>query len=218
MIELAPDLFQLTLPPRNAVNVYLMGDVLVDSGLGLYGKRILSQLEGRAVSAHTLTHCHPDHIGSTNLVCDTRDIPLWCGERDVPAMESGDQTMQKPPSTRWLDKLGKQPAHPVARALKEGDDAGGFTVLDAPGHTPGHIAYWRESDRALILGDVVMAMNPFIMKKGLREPFRPFTPDPAQNRDSARKLAALNPELICFGHGAPCRDPEAFQRFVASLD
>ena len=44
-----------------------------------------------------------------------------------------------------------------------------------------------------------------------------FTPDPARNRESARKLAELRPALACFGHGAPLRDPGKLAEFVAKL-
>lgn len=42
-------------------------------------------------------------------------------------------------------------------------------------------------------------------------------PDPARNRQSARKLAALEPALVCFGHGPPLRDTQRFVEFVAAL-
>ncbi len=42
----------------------------------------------------------------------------------------------------------------------------------APGHTPGHLAFWRESDRALVLGDVLFNMNLMTLRPGLRRPFR----------------------------------------------
>ena len=44
-----------------------------------------------------------------------------------------------------------------------------------------------------------------------------FTPDPARNRASARRLAALEPQLTCFGHGAPLRDPGKLTDFCARL-
>lgn len=52
---------------------------------------------------------------------------------------------------------------------------------------------------------------------GLHEPPRIFTPDPARNRESARKLAALEPALVCFGHGRPVRDTAKFAAFVNAL-
>jgi glyoxylase-like metal-dependent hydrolase (beta-lactamase superfamily II) len=109
------------------------------------------------------------------------------------------------------------PAHPVARALTEGDVVAGFTVLEVPGHSRGHVAYWRESDRVLILGDVLNNVNVKTGVPGLNEPPTIFTIDPARNRASARRLAELRPRLTCFGHGAPLRDPGRLAEFVARL-
>jgi hydroxyacylglutathione hydrolase len=109
------------------------------------------------------------------------------------------------------------PPHPVARALSEGDEVGGFTVLETPGHTPGHVSYWRERDRVLIAGDVLTNMNPSTGVTGLHEPLAFATPDPARNRACARRLAELQPALVCFGHGPPLRDPEELAKFVAGL-
>ena len=109
------------------------------------------------------------------------------------------------------------PPHPVARALQEGDEVGGFTVLETPGHSAGHVSYWRESDRVLIVGDVLGNMNFITGIPGLNTPPDLFTPDPARNRESARRLAALEPALACFGHGDPLRNPRKLADFVARL-
>src|SRR6185503_20815404 len=90
-------------------------------------------------------------------------------------------------------RLWAGPGHPVARRLREGDEVAGFQVLHVPGHSPGHVAYWRESDRVLVLGDVLNNMNVMTGIRGLHEPKLIFTPDPARNRDSARRLAELEP-------------------------
>lgn len=91
------------------------------------------------------------------------------------------------------------------------------TRLEVPGHSAGHIAFWRGSDRALICGDVITNMDTITGLPGLHEPKSFFTPDPARNRESARRLAALEPELVCFGHGAPLRDPGRPRAFAARL-
>ncbi|MBX6316210.1 MAG: MBL fold metallo-hydrolase, partial [Isosphaeraceae bacterium] len=101
--------------------------------------------------------------------------------------------------------------------LHEGDEVGGFRVVETPGHCAGHISFWRESDRALILGDLLANINWFTGLPGLREPPTIFSIDPALNRQSLRKVAALEPALICFGHGPPLRDPKKFRDFVARL-
>ncbi len=220
MKQLAPDVYLLKGWPPNAINVYLVGDVLIDAATRQAEKRIMRQIAGRTVSAHALTHAHPDHQGSSHAICERLAIPLWCGQADVPAMETpgGVRNSQAP---GWLNSLQERfwtgPPHPVARALSEGDEVAGFTVLETPGHSPGHVAYWRESDRTLILGDVLNNMNVITGIPGLHEPPEIFTPDPARNRESARRLAQLRPALVCFGHGAPLRDTDKLSRFVAQL-
>jgi glyoxylase-like metal-dependent hydrolase (beta-lactamase superfamily II) len=118
---------------------------------------------------------------------------------------------------RLQERFWVGPPHPVARALSEGDEVAGFTVIETPGHTPGHVSLWRERDRVLIAGDVLANMNLMTAVPGLHEPLAFATPDPARNRASARRLAELRPALACFGHGPPLRDPDKLAKFVAGL-
>jgi hydroxyacylglutathione hydrolase len=216
MKRLAHDVHQLRGFPPNAMNVYLVGDVLVDSASRHAKRRILHQLEGRRVSAHVVTHAHPDHQGSSHAVCERLGLPLWAGERDAETLEDGRLSARQPahPMNRLSERFFAGPGHPVSRRLREGDAVGDFTVLDAPGHSAGHIALWRERDRALALGDVLFGCHPLTGIPGLHEPPDFFTPDPARNRESARRLAALEPALVLFGHGPPLRDPTKLSRFV----
>ena len=87
-------------------------------------------------------------------------------------------------------------------------------MLESPGHSRGQVAYWRASDGVLILGDVLNGMNLMTGKRGLQEPPEVFTPDPARNRVSARRLAALRPRLTLFGHGPPLDDPGELADFI----
>jgi hydroxyacylglutathione hydrolase len=218
--ELADGVHMLRGWPPNAINVYLAGNVLIDAATRRGERRIMRELAGRTLSAHALTHAHPDHQGSSHAICERLQIPLWCGQGDVPAMETpGAVAGSQPPSAlTWVQRrFWTGPAHPVARALVEGDEVAGFTVLETPGHSRGHVAYWRESDRVLILGDVLNNMNLMTGRPGLHEPPAAFTPDPERNRASARRLAALRPRLACFGHGPPLRDPGMIVDFVAGL-
>jgi glyoxylase-like metal-dependent hydrolase (beta-lactamase superfamily II) len=217
--ELADGVWQLRGFPPNAINIYVLDDVLVDAGTKFAHRRILRQLRGHALSAHALTHAHPDHQGSSHHMCETLGIPLWCPAGDVEAMEDGDILGRMPDSVlnRINDRLMTGPPHKVSRPLHEGDEVGGFTVLDVPGHSAGQVAYWRESDRTLICGDVLNNMNLFTGIPGLHEPPVSFTADPARNRESARRLAELKPALACFGHGPPLRDTSRFVGFVREL-
>jgi hydroxyacylglutathione hydrolase len=191
--------------------------VLIDAGMQSDRKRILSQLAGRTVKAHTLTHAHPDHYGSSHAVCEALKIPLWCGENDASVAEGERPAPGKGRLGKLLNRLPLPKPHQVSRRLNEGDEVDGFTVLDVPGHSPGHVAYWRDADRTLICGDVLFNLSLPTLREGLREPYAALTPDPAKNRDSARKLAELKPNLILFGHGPPLRDGDSFVRFVESL-
>jgi hydroxyacylglutathione hydrolase len=203
----------------SAINVFLMGDVLVDAGTRQSARRILREVGGQSVVAVALTHAHPDHQGAAHRICEERRLPLWCGEADAPAVADGPIARRQP--DHFMNRLSERawagPPHPVARRLREGEEIGGFTVLETPGHTAGHLCFWRESDRVLVCGDVLTNMSLFTGIRGLHEPPRFFSPDPQRNRDSARRIAALEPELVCFGHGPPLRDPRRLREFVSTL-
>ena len=218
--QVAPGVVRLALMPLDSFNAYVIGDVLVDSGGRMAGKRLVAALSGMKITGHVLTHAHFDHQGSSHLVCQHFGIPLWCGAGDRAAVETGDQARILPRPDSWqarLSQLAAGPAHPVARTLGNGDEVGGFAVIETPGHTPGHLAFWRASDRVLVLGDVLFHRNPMTLRKGLAEPFAWATFDQAMNRTSARRLAALEPAVVCFGHGAPLRNPRRFAEFISTL-
>jgi glyoxylase-like metal-dependent hydrolase (beta-lactamase superfamily II) len=214
MKQVAEDLWQLSGFPPNAINVYLAGDVLIDAATRQAEKRILRQIPAHRVTAHALTHAHPDHQGASHSVCTKLGIPLWCGADDADAMEDAgvmQQRMGTGADTFVQRRFFLGPPHPVARRLREGDEVAGFTVLEVPGHTPGHVAFWRESDRTLIAGDV------FFNVPNLRPPPAGFNDDTARNRESMRRLAALEPAVAVFGHGPPLRDPAKLQALVERL-
>jgi len=208
MRELAADVWMLPAVPPYAINAYLIGDVLIDAGVRWSTNWLLWQLRRRELRLHALTHVHPDHQGASHAICQGRNIPLWCGVQDANALERGEVRALLPPllGNRLLDWAMSGPPHPVAHPLAEGDAVGAFTVIATPGHTPGHISFWRERDRVLILGDVLRNMNSLTLLPELGLPYNRFTCDMAQNRASLRKIAALRPRLVCFGHGPPLRD------------
>jgi hydroxyacylglutathione hydrolase len=203
--------------PRYAFNVYVMGDAVVDSATRHSAARLLRQLEGVRLTAHVLTHGHLDHTGSSHELCTRLGLPLVCGEADVGAVESGGREglSERPLLVRIEHRLIAGPGHPVSSTLHESDEVAGFAVLEVPGHSPGHLAFWREADRVLILGDVLFGLHPATGRPGLQLPPAMFTPDPERNLESARRLAQLEPSIVCFGHGPPLRDGARFREFVA---
>jgi hydroxyacylglutathione hydrolase len=219
--QVADDVWQLTGFPPHAINEYLVGDVLVDAGARFNRRQILRDLEGRALSAHVLTHAHSDHQGATKAVCERFGVPLWVGEGDADAAADPRLIRERQPDALinkvfWRTMSG--PGHPVDRRLREGDEVAGFAVLDTPGHSRGHIALWRERDRTLILGDVLNSQDPLVgFPRALRLPPNFFTPDPEGNRRSAKRLGELEPRLVLFGHGPPVRNTEKFVAFCRAL-
>ena len=93
MKRLADDLYQLRGFPPDGFNVYLAGDVLIDSGTRWDRPRVLRQLRGRPPRLVALTHCHPDHQGAARAVCERFGVPLACHEADAGSAE-GRHAMQ----------------------------------------------------------------------------------------------------------------------------
>lgn len=209
MRQLAPGVHQLLGRPPHLINAYLVEDVLVDAGTPRARRRISRQLRGRPFSAHVVTHAHPDHFGSSHAVCDEFDVPLWAGQKDVEAIETASPVPAPGRIPALMARMKMPAAHPVARGLREGDEVAGFTVLDVPGHSPGHIALWRDHDGVLICGDVFFGMP------RLSGPPNFLTWDRERNIESMRRLADLRPKLVLFGHGRPLRDPDRLKRLLA---
>ena len=217
MHELAPGLRALPGRPAHAFNVHLAGGVLVDAGTRHATRRILRALNGATVHALAVTHAHADHQGASAALHAQLGVPFWGPAGEVDALERGDLRATGPDNVvvRWQLRHWAGPAVPVDRVLQEGDELdAGFVALATPGHSPGHLSYWREEDRTLIAGDVLFGRHPITGRPGLHEPPARFTLDPERNRESIRRLAALRPEVMVFGHGPAWRDADALERFA----
>ena len=218
MRQVADGVWQLGTRVPNLINCYLAGDVLIDAGTRRLGRSLLAQLRGHEVREVALTHVHPDHQGAAHQICTALGVPLACPAREVERME-GREPMPAP--NLYLKAVGRLftgPPHPVGRALNEGDQVGGFTVYDTPGHSRGHVVYHRESDGVAIVGDVIDGLNIFTGVPGLNRPPNAVNEQPELVNTAIRKLAELGPRIVCFGHGPVLTDPERLQRFAARLD
>jgi hydroxyacylglutathione hydrolase len=218
--ELAPGLRTLPGRPAHAFNVHLVGTVLVDAATRHATRRILRALAGAPVTALAVTHAHADHQGASAALRARLGVPFWGPAGEVDALQSGDLRAMAPsnPITNWQLRHWAGPGLPVDRALAEGDELdAGFVALETPGHSPGHLSYWREEDRTLVAGDVLFGRHPLTGRPGLHEPPERFTLDFGRNRASIRRVAELRPRLIVFGHGPAWRDPDALLRFADAL-
>lgn len=217
MKNVARNVWQISELLPNAINAYLVEDVLIDAGTRWATKKFLRELNGVALKMVALTHCHPDHQGAVKSVCERFACPLACHEADRPATEG--RAPMGPPTRpiRFFSNTLAGPPYPVDRTLREGDEVAGFRVIEAPGHTMGHLIFFRESDRLAIAGDVATNMNIYTMWPGLHEPPAFFCVDPALNRHSIRRLAELRPATVLFGHGPPLRDCAKLRAFAERL-
>jgi glyoxylase-like metal-dependent hydrolase (beta-lactamase superfamily II) len=221
MRQIARDVFHIPVLPRNGVNTYVIGDVLVDTGYPISAGPIKKALGSRRIAAIALTHAHPDHQGAARKLADAFGVPVWVGANDRDAAESGrivtSPALQRPGLSRLTEALARMPRVAIARELNEGDElAAGFVVIDTPGHSPGHVSFWRESDRTLLCGDVFFNLHPVTLSVGLRQPPTVLTTDPAMNRKSERRVAELEPTVAGFGHG-PVLEGDAAARIAAAV-
>jgi hydroxyacylglutathione hydrolase len=214
MHRIADGVWQLTSFVKNLFNSYVLEDVLVDAGTRWAAGRIFSQVRGHGIRLLVLTHCHPDHQGSATKLCKLLHIPLACNRGEAAAMEGREPMQPDVGIVRLGHKVWAGADRPVDRLLRDGDEVGGFKVIETPGHTPGHISLFRERDRFLVAGDVLANVHFFSGKPGLRLPPSRFCSNPIENRQSIVRLAALRPETVCFGHGPPLRDGRIFQSFA----
>jgi hydroxyacylglutathione hydrolase len=214
--ELAPGLHLARGGPGRTLNVYLFGTVVLDSGVCWSRPLLARQLAGRPVTAHVLTHAHFDHAGCSAWLCETLDVPLWCGAGDADAIATGAVDTQR---AAWFRRFTRMlfpvRAHDVARTLQEGDVIDGFEVLEVPGHSRGALAFWRARDRLLICGDVLANFGLHPKRPRLVLAPAALSSDFAENRRSAHRLAELRPRLACFGHGFAVTDPGIF---AAAID
>jgi glyoxylase-like metal-dependent hydrolase (beta-lactamase superfamily II) len=226
MKRIADDLYLLRGFPPAAFNVYVIrsGDrwVLVDTSTRHARRRIMRQLPGE-LEAIFITHAHRDHAGSMHAVAKETQAPVWGSELDADALEGRapqpmpeqyrDHPINRAFAGWWKDR------HPVARELVEGEVVAGFEVIAFPGHTPGMIGLWRESDRTVICADTMRSVNVYTGLPQLGEMPALFTCDRSESWRSIRKLAALEAQVVCFGHGRPLTDGAAakINDFAAGL-
>jgi glyoxylase-like metal-dependent hydrolase (beta-lactamase superfamily II) len=196
------------------------GLTVIDAGLGLAARKVLQQLQANRrqpsdVKRILITHAHPDHVGGLPALQAATGAQVIAHVLERPVIEGQVSIARRTSGIRLPDT--KLKAAPVQREVQGGETLpevlGGLQVIFTPGHAPGHICFWQPDRRLLFCGDVLMRLP------RLRLPFAAFTVDMEENKRSVKKLAELNADVVCFGHGQPLVHDAASQlrAFAAKL-
>jgi glyoxylase-like metal-dependent hydrolase (beta-lactamase superfamily II) len=217
--------------------------VLVDAGLPGTAGMIRSAAEARfgdigPPAAILLTHGHFDHVGALTTLAAHWDVPIYAHSREQPYL-NGKASYPKPDPTvggglmSWSAPLLPRGPIDVSRWLRVLPADGsvpplpGWRWIATPGHAAGHVSFWREADRSLIVGDAFITTAQesvyavATQAPELHGPPMYYTPDWEAARDSVRRLAALEPELVVCGHGQAMQGPPmraALHRLAEAFD
>lgn len=206
---------------RKSMNIYFLADgdgvVQFDAGskaMTAAAREAAGRLGG--LKRVVLGHAHADHRGTA----PSMGAPVLCHPDEVADAESDasitpymDLSQLPVAPVRWLYPflLRRWDGGPVKidETVAEGDEVAGFRVVHFPGHAPGLIGLWRESDRVAIVGDVVYLVDSARLKP-LPEgeasvPHPAWAWDHEKAKESVRRLAALEPAVVCAGHAEPLR-------------
>ena len=208
--------------PAKTMNVYLIEDPAPGpdgrAGVTMFDAGISDMTAAvRAAGARfggikriVLGHADADHRGAAPGV----PAPVYCHPAERDAAESSDfwrpywdfSKLGGPARAIFKRALPLWDGGPVqiAGTVEEGDEIAGFRVIELPGHAPGLIGLFRESDRLALTSDCFYTLNPQTGIKGrARVPHPAFNVSTPQAAESIRKLAALQPSIAWPGHAEP---------------
>ncbi|WP_449538558.1 MBL fold metallo-hydrolase [Ferdinandcohnia sp. Marseille-Q9671] len=227
-IQVLPDIYSHTV---QIVNFMLVGEqnssdfVIIDAAMPGSAEEIISVTEERfgpnsRPKAILLTHGHFDHVGAIIELIEHWNVPVYAHEREMPFL-TGVKSYPEPDPTvegGMVAKMSpmfpndpinisghveKLPADGTVPHLPE------FRWIHTPGHSPGHVSFYRENDGVLIVGDAFVTVKQeslykvFTQEQEISGPPRYLTTDWQAAKSSVETLHKLKPNVAVTGHGLP---------------
>ena len=218
------------------VNFFMIQDlvydhwVLVDTGLKWSESKVKEMSDylfgpGSVPQAIILTHGHFDHVGSVEKLAEEWDVPVYAHHLEIPYL-TGQSDYPPPDPTvggglmSAMSFLYPNSSINIWKHIKVLPSDGTIPVLPewkyvhTPGHAPGHISLFRESDGVLIAGDAFVttkqesALFSIFQIKKISGPPKYFTSNWDEAKTSVKELVKLNPKTAATGHGKPMRGQE----------
>ena len=243
--EVAPDLCYQRLA---IVNVVLFGEpnsgdrkwVLIDAGVtgtsGMIARAAAKRFgENARPAAIVLTHGHFDHVGALEDLAEKWDVPVYAHDMELPYLDGRSSYPPPDPSVGGGMLAVLSPFFPrgpinVGRRLQtlpaDGSVPGmpAWRWIPTPGHAPGHVSLWRQSDRTIIAGDAFVTTRQESVYAVARQepemhgPPMYYTPDWESARASVQTLARLNPNVAVTGHGRAMKGADMTSALHALAD
>jgi glyoxylase-like metal-dependent hydrolase (beta-lactamase superfamily II) len=215
--------------------------VLIDTGSAKCDQEIQEAAESlfgadTPPSAILLTHDHPDHAGSTPALARRWGCAVYVHPDELALVTADFSTFfsivkgyANPLDTRVIlplmrlmprrheAMLSASSFKEAARAFDPGAGVPGlpgWECIPTPGHTPGHVSFFRPGDRVLITGDAILTIHlnslwSFLRwgvgrnKQRLSGPPWYTTWNWRAAKKSVTTLARLEPRMLACGHGLP---------------
>lgn len=225
-------------------NVVMIGEpgardwVLVDAGVPYSCGMILRAVRDRfgaekRPQAILLTHGHFDHVGALKQLAARWNVPVYAHERELPYLTGRADYAPPDPTVSGGLMARISPLYP-RKAIDLGArvhslPSGGevphlphWRWIHTPGHTDGHVSFFRDRDRVLIAGDAFTtvkqesALAVLAQRPEIHGPPMYFTTDWGAAEHSVRRLQALKPSVAVTGHGVPLKG-EALARGLLVL-